>query len=435
MIFLKTYEHPCLLKDVRLSMLKGERHPVCKRCNEEDDSGVDSRRMRERGLYHDDFTFEYSQKITEEDGTIPVDKVPLLAADVRLSNLCNQKCRMCYPAESSTWYQEWHDTFHIKHSIYNIIDYNNLPSFTGPGNIQVYLDQNKKGKAAINGVDVFNWTENKELFTMLYKEAPDVKDLHISGGEPLMINEHYEFLQGYVDSGKAKDILINYNTNLSNIPERALELWQHFKVIEIRASIDGPYEANEYIRHPSNWDIIVRNLKLLHKHKQEKKINLSLAIITTVQIYNIFYLNELYDAIDKLDIEYEGIFLHLLHDPQYFNITSLPEEIKHIAAEKIQSINDKKQVNGIIKHMYQTDTSESLEQFFIETGVMDTYRNQKFKQSLPELYNQIKQYDPSAKTKPKIEQIYNNSSIVRVSTSDTSHNQQVVSIRMVHKTT
>ena len=113
----------------------------------------------------------------------------------------------------------------------------------------------------------------------------------------------------------------------------------------------------------------------------------------------------------------------------------MPEEIKHIAAEKIQSINDKKQVNGIIKHMYQTDTSESLEQFFIETGVMDTYRNQKFKQSLPELYNQIKQYDPSAKTKPKIEQIYNNSSIVRVSTSDTSHNQQVVSIRMVHKTT
>ena len=70
------------LKDVRSHMLRCERHPVCKRCNQEDDNGIKSRRMAHRDLHEEDgFTIKEAVEFTEEDGTIPdIKKVPLLAA-------------------------------------------------------------------------------------------------------------------------------------------------------------------------------------------------------------------------------------------------------------------------------------------------------------------------------------------------------------------
>ena len=44
------------------------------------------------------------------DGTLVIDKAPVLEWDIRLGNLCNIKCRMCHPSESTQWYNEWFDT-------------------------------------------------------------------------------------------------------------------------------------------------------------------------------------------------------------------------------------------------------------------------------------------------------------------------------------
>ena len=410
-----------LLKDIREYMLRGERHPVCIRCNEEDDTGIKSRRMADRiTMENNGFSIDDAFKHTKKDGTIPdTAKVPLLAADIRLGNLCNQKCRMCYPGESSHWYQEWYDTFRYRHIIYEGTQANSLPKFTGPGNtkLTIGLDENEKAiikrhqvldneDTALANVmvdkqnDPYVWTDSNTLFKMLSEYSADIKHIHMSGGEPLMITQHYEFLQGYVDNGKAKDIILNYNTNLSNISERALELWQHFAQIELRVSIDAPGKINEYIRYPSNWDIVLRNLRLLTKVKESGKINLSLELITTVQIYNVFYLRELADEIlSHKDIKVDDMMLHMLHNPRYFNITSLPANVKDIIAKKIEKIGKevgmwKKQGQGVINHMYRYDTSDALDQFFVETRLMDKYRKQRIENVMPEMYDMIKRYDP-----------------------------------------
>jgi sulfatase maturation enzyme AslB (radical SAM superfamily) len=222
----------------------------------------------------------------------------------------------------------------------------------------------------------------------------------MSGGEPLMITQHYEFLQGYVDNGNAKDITLNYNTNLSNIPQRALDLWEHFKKIELRTSIDAAGVLNEYIRYPSNWDIVLRNLRLLTTAKESGKINLSLETITTVQIYNVYYLLELVTELTNYkDIKLDDMILHMLHDPRYFNITSLPNNVKDRVAEKILKIGKKtgywkKQGQGVINHMYKHDTTDALDQFFVESRIMDKYRKQRIENVMPDMYNMIKQYDP-----------------------------------------
>lgn len=419
-----------LLKEVREYMLRGERHPICLRCNEEDDNGIVSRRMSHRGLHEKDgFTIVDAFEHTEKDGTIPdTSKVPLLGADIRLGNLCNQKCRMCYPGESTSWYQEWFDTFQYRHVIYEGFKSKKLPKFTGPGNTKLTIGLDSNDKADIiehqvldnedtvnanvivtNTTDPYAWTDSKVLFEKLSEKSPNVNHIHMSGGEPLMIIQHYEFLQGYVDNGQAKDIVLNYNTNLSNIPQRALDLWQHFKLIEIRASVDAPGKINEYIRFPSNWEIVLRNLRLLTKVKKEKKINLSLEIITTVQLYNVFYLRELVDEFTQKhdDIEINHMVLHMLHNPPYFNITTLPSSVKEIVTRKLEKIGQEtgvweEEIQGVINHMCRKDTTDALDQFFIETRLMDKYRNQSFEDVMPELYRLIKRDDPLRTASTKI---------------------------------
>jgi len=417
------------LKEVREHMLRGDRHPVCKRCNEEDDNGVMSRRMSHRDLHKQDgFTVDDAFKYTKKDGNIPdTSKVPILAADIRLGNLCNQKCRMCYPGESSHWYQEWYDTFQYRHIIYEGTKTKKLPKFTGPGNTKLTVGLDKNKKAAITEYQVLDnedtananviinektdpyvWTSSKVLFEKLSAHSPDIAHIHMSGGEPLMITQHYEFLQGYVDNGKAKDIILNYNTNLSNIPERAFELWKHFQKVELRTSIDAAGAINEYIRYPSNWDIVLRNLRLLTSAKESGEINLSLETITTVQIYNVYYLLELIiELTSHDDIKLDDMILHMLHDPRYFNITSLPDNVKDRVAEKILKIEKKtgywkKQGQGVINHMYRNDTTDALDQFFVESRIMDKYRKQRIENVMPEMYDMIKQYDPLNYAEDKI---------------------------------
>ena len=93
------------------------------------------------------------------------------------------------------------------------------------------------------------------------------------------------------------------------------------------------------------------------------------------------------------DIVFDDIILHMLHDPRYMNITSLPDSVKDIVAEKIRSLQaeDKfvKQGEGVINHMYSDDTSDALDQFFVETRLMDKYRKQQIEESLPELYKML----------------------------------------------
>jgi len=407
------------LKEVRAYMLRGERHPYCKRCNKEDDNGVLSRRMSHRKLHeHDDFTIDRALEYTSADGTITdLSAVPLLAADIRLGNLCNQKCRMCYPGESSAWYQEWVDTFQTRHTLYYGKPSVTPAKFTGPGNTKITLDLNDNDKAVITEykildnedstkantiihetTDPYAWVDSNSLYKKLSADSPQVKHIHMSGGEPLMITEHYEFLQGYVDSGQSKYITLNYNTNLSNIPQRALELWKHFGKIELRVSIDAFGKLNEFIRSPSNWEIVLRNLRLLTDARKTKEVNLSLETITTVQIYNIFYLDELVSGLQQQqDIEIDSMHVHMLHDPQYLNITSLPAKVKDIITDKIKEIPRKyllweKETQGILNHMYSADTSNTLTQFFSENSIMDKYRGQSTEFVMPEIFHLIKNH-------------------------------------------
>ena len=85
------------------------------------------------------------------------------------------------------------------------------------------------------------------------------------GGEPLLIHQHYDFLNELVERGRAPFVTLEYNTNLSIVPEKALKLWEHFKKVKLGVSLDGVGPINDYIRHPSKWSVMERNLLKIDK--------------------------------------------------------------------------------------------------------------------------------------------------------------------------
>ena len=64
---------------------------------------------------------------------------------------------------------------------------------------------------------------------------------------------------------KAKNIKVNYHTNGTIYDTELLELWKHFKRVDLFLSFDGIDRINKYVRYPSLHDTVVNNLKKYKK--------------------------------------------------------------------------------------------------------------------------------------------------------------------------
>ena len=122
---------------------------------------------------------------------------------------------MCGPTDSSQWYEDQVKMYGTEYQ-----------DTTGI----VKLGKNHKGKYEPI-VDVYGWYEDTNLWSQLEDNMPNIRHLYLVGGEPLMIEQHYTFLQKCVDREDASHIVLEYNTNITNIPERAWNICKHFERI------------------------------------------------------------------------------------------------------------------------------------------------------------------------------------------------------------
>jgi len=301
------------MKDVRLTMLEGKIPASCSKCIAEESRGVASKRIWETGSWIEDgIDVEELIKQTEEDGTVPERLVYL---DLRLGHTCNLKCVMCSPHDSSQWAAD-----HKK--IYPLFQAKEL-----------------KEQMSWNRKDFNNfWHENPDFWKEMYAQIPNLKQVYFAGGEPLMIREHRWFLEEIIRQGYADKILIRYNTNGLLIDDEIIELWKKFKKVKVGFSIDAVDERNYYIRYPSDWSTIVRNLHRLDSTPD----NIQVSIATAIQILNIKHLAEfakwkIQQNFKKINLENTvggiqaggGIFnMHLLYIPTFLSIRLLPSEDK-----------------------------------------------------------------------------------------------------------
>jgi MoaA/NifB/PqqE/SkfB family radical SAM enzyme len=146
--------------------------------------------------------------------------------DLKLGNICNLKCRICGSWSSSKWAKEE-------------IDY--VPGI------------DRKTHLAYKYLKDGAWPRESEVFWDNLKTLlPNIKYFEFTGGEPFLIEQHFELLRYAVEQGYSKNIEIHYNTNGTVFPEQA-ELWNNFKHVEIAFSIDNVGARFEYERYGADW--------------------------------------------------------------------------------------------------------------------------------------------------------------------------------------
>ena len=388
-----------ILKEVRVSMMKGEWHPECTRCKKEEESGMRSRREYENddwGKYSGDISLEKMLPITEEDGTLDTSKQDIEFMDIRYGNFCNLKCRMCGPTDSHKWYDDFVKTTGRTH-------YKDTHE-------TIQLTKNAKGKWH---TDQYDWFQDNDIYWDNFeKYAPDAKKLYIVGGEPLIIDEHQESLERLVASGKAGKIQLEYNTNLTMVPDRLVHLWEQFKQIRIGVSIDGIGDVFNYQRTPAKFDAVYKNMMTLQNNE---RINLKAWFAYTVTPMNVFHTADFMkwkltesglDKFNPITGPRPVITHHMCHSPKYYNVKVLPQYLKDQVAEHYQEhkdwilttdFSDKvkdnfiKVLTGIEKFMMSEDYSEEwLDHFIDQTAKLDEVRNQNILDIVPqykELFN------------------------------------------------
>lgn len=319
------------MKTVRKEMLEGKWPEPCVRCQREFDSGMLSRNIYERSMiadlveYENYPSFKKAKELTAPDGSIKNKDFPISFLDIRFGNLCNLKCAMCSPTDSDQWYDD-----------YNAIwgyDY-----FWDSGK-KIPLVKNSKNKLK-PAENVFEWSDDHNLWKEIEKHIDQFRRIYIVGGEPLIINAHYDFLQKCVDEGYANKLTIEYNSNITNIPQRAWNIWKHFKKVIIGVSIDGTGEINNIIRYPSKWWKIEENLKKFTTAEG----NYDIHITTTIQMMNIWHLPEFIEYIITSNLSRVGpwektpiMSPHPVHRPPYLNINILPEDFKQKIKEHFET--------------------------------------------------------------------------------------------------
>ena len=151
------------MKTVRLQMLAGEQPASCKKCYQEESKGIVSKRQWETEVWQDRLDIPNIISSTKEDGELPVN-IPYF--DLRLGNMCQLKCIMCGPHDSSNWIKEWK----LQYPKYKTIE----------------LKQDQDWNSSFD----YTWYQKGSFLDTMKSQANNIKELYFAGGEPLLIPEH-----------------------------------------------------------------------------------------------------------------------------------------------------------------------------------------------------------------------------------------------------
>ena len=245
------------MRSVRRRMMNGETLSECEVCN---DKLLNTSVYRS---YFDSlFGHKYSQVIDTTDDTGFTTMKPV-SWDYRFTNLCNFKCRMCGDMLSSAW-----ETEQKQH---NMVDWSN------PKNIWMQPDVKKQ-------IEEFQDSQIEAEFSQAVEEHR-VEEVYWVGGEPLMYEQHWRYMKRIIELGDGPNVYARYNTNLSRIDYRGINLYSdilaNVRDFQICASLDGTGAIGEYIRTGLDYDSWLRNFRAgvaIRTNRRQMRIDFTLTL-------------------------------------------------------------------------------------------------------------------------------------------------------------
>jgi len=264
------------MKSVRRRMMSGETLPECDVCNS---------KLLNTSVYRDYFWQLFQHKwptiveTTSEDGATTMKPV---SWDYRFSNLCNFKCRTCGDMLSSAWESEQRQ--------HDMIDWDN------PKNI--WMQPSVRAE-----ISAFQDQQIEAEFAEAV-EQHRVEEVYWVGGEPLMYEQHWRYMKRIIDLGDGGQVYARYNTNLSRVDFRGINLYRdilsHVRDWQICASLDGTGPTGEYIRTGLDYQQFRDNFEQGLKYKQNRR---QMRLDFTLTLPGMFEVDAIQDLAQEYDVE------------------------------------------------------------------------------------------------------------------------------------
>lgn len=245
------------MRSVRRRMLAGETLSECEVCNN---------KLLNTSVYRDYFSHLFAHKWQQiQDSTQPDGSTTMLPVswDYRFSNLCNFRCRTCGDMLSSSWESEQRQ--------HNMIDWSDSKNHWMKPEVKQQIQQ-------------FQDKQVEQEFAEAV-EQHRVEEIYWVGGEPLMYEQHWRYMRRIVELGDGGGLYARYNTNLSRIDYRGVNLYRdilsHIRDWQICASLDGTGATGEYIRTGLRYQDFLNNFEQgleIQQHRRQMRLDFTLTL-------------------------------------------------------------------------------------------------------------------------------------------------------------
>jgi disulfide oxidoreductase YuzD len=162
-----------------------------------------------------------------------------------------------------------------------------------------------------------------------------------------------------------------------------VNLWSHFKKLEIFFSVDGIGDQFSYLRWPGTWNTTEKNidwfLELPNKYPTVEWYFQGSQCISVLNVASYWHTAE------WLKNKLGNVYFNIVDHPTYLKMTILPDAAK-------QQIKDMIPDDHVRQYLLNEPTNyTALKQMVIWTKRQDQYRNQDFTKTFPETYTLIKE--------------------------------------------
>jgi len=301
------------MRSVRKRMMAGETLPECDVCNS---------KLLNTNVYRSYFNQLFGHKyddIWEKTRASGWTTMKPVSWDYRFSNLCNFKCRMCGDMLSSSWESE-----ERQHSMIDWADSNNnwmLPDIR-------------------NQISKFQDEQIEKEFAEAVEEHR-VEEIYWVGGEPLMYEQHWRYMQRIIELGDGPRLYARYNTNLSRVEYKGINLYSdilaNIRDWQICASIDGTGATGEYIRTGLNYESWLANFKqgLSYTHGDRRKMRIDF----TLTLPGLFEVENIQRLADELNVDILAKVTFTFTPDIIMSPLALPKEILDPIVDQIITNN------------------------------------------------------------------------------------------------
>lgn len=320
------FNHP-YLTDIRNKLRNDEPVEGCKLCYENEKLSGSSMRI--------DYIKSEYLGFKDQPPLIP----ELTYIDLALSNVCNNRCRMCGPELSTNWYQDAKKL--------------NLPIPSG-------LIKHE------------NTLDNYDLSKLTY--------MKLIGGEPLM--EQVKFKK-VLQKCNLQNLVVLITTNATVLPDdELLNLLNRCKKVKWLLSIDSFGPLNDFLRKGSEWNKVVDNIKYYYNNFPK-----NLNVHSVASIYNINVLSHLPEFLNK---EFPNVIQKyvVVDGPDWMSPRHLPEHIKPELTKKL--IKENRPYTKIL--LNEINQIGDIHKFIGEDKKLNSIRNESWHDINPELYRWLKEY-------------------------------------------